>query len=41
MTSRYFIFTLNNPNVSTSEYLEKFYTESKADYLIGQLEKGE
>lgn len=33
--------TLNNPEVDTREYLEKWHTQGKANYVCGQLEKGE
>lgn len=32
---------MNNPTEFGSEYLEKFWSESKATYVCGQLEKGE
>lgn len=38
--SRNYICTRNNPDVSTEEYLQKFFDVSKAQYICGQLEKG-
>lgn len=35
-----FLMTLNNPDVFTKDYLEKFHKETKARYTCGQLEKG-
>jgi len=32
--------TLNNPKVSTDEYLESWVTKAKATWVTGQLEKG-
>jgi len=40
MKANIWLVTKNNPIVSTDEYLEKFYTEAKASYVCGQLEKG-
>lgn len=41
MASRYFVVTYNNPTEDSRELLEKIHTDLKADYTIGQLEKGE
>lgn len=38
--NRNWLMTLNNPNEFCQDYLEKFYKESKAAYVVGQLEKG-
>lgn len=39
--SRNWLGTWNNPTVAGDEWLSKLYTESKATYTVGQLEKGE
>lgn len=39
MQSRNFLLVLNNPDVDTREYLEKFHKASGATYTCGQLEK--
>jgi len=33
--------TLNNPDVVPHEFLEEIYTRLKANYVCGQLEKGQ
>lgn len=40
MKSNIWLATLNNPTELPKDYLEKFYAESKATYICGQLEKG-
>lgn len=45
MRGHNFILTLNNPqthykDLDWKEYLEKWHTEGKADFVTGQLEKG-
>lgn len=40
MQGRNWIATLNNPDVSPPEYLERYMIMHKANYVVGQLEKG-
>lgn len=40
LKSRNWLGTLNNPDVEGQEFLEKWFTEGKAKYVVGQLERG-
>ena len=40
MTARNFLITLNNPIENPKDFLERLFTETKAVYCCGQLEKG-
>lgn len=40
MTSRSYCFTINNPDMYAAEYLETIHAALKADYTVGQLERG-
>lgn len=41
MKARQWLCTLNNPEVALAQdYLEKWHTVAKADYVCGQLEQG-
>lgn len=39
--ARTYLGTLNNPTVDPKDFLEKWFTQGKARYVCGQLEKGE
>lgn len=41
MVAKSYIITLNNPEMGTQEFLNLLYINSKARYVVGQLEKGE
>lgn len=42
MKGRQWLGTLNNPDTALcQDYLEKWHREGKAEYVVGQLEKGE